>query len=267
MTLSRSARAKSRISGALGHKACRDNRSVLYHRVPRLFEALALARGDGRLLKTLGTLNSLSPMTGACRFSIGPNGASFWRSLTIAMLAHRLSSQAKSPSNTGTRSSAIPLSVTQSWTASFTMLTAFNSPEKACENRMPAIKLLTSPQTPEPTTMSVEAAAHDRAKYLLTIKRNERSPSREIAAHDQRNAQLGITRSSLHRRFQRHGISGLPETQTINPPKGVRDFPLDIARRALRVRGLLEAQGVFAVSGRRIAHTYRWKCLSPLTRM
>jgi hypothetical protein len=38
--------------------------------------------------------------------------------------------------------------------------------------------------------MSVEAAAHDRVKYLLTIKRNERSPSREIAAHNQRNAQL-----------------------------------------------------------------------------
>jgi hypothetical protein len=37
--------------------------------------------------------------------------------------------------------------------------------------------------------MSVEAAAHDRAKSLLTIKRNERSPSREIAAHNQRNVQ------------------------------------------------------------------------------
>jgi hypothetical protein len=36
--------------------------------------------------------------------------------------------------------------------------------------------------------MSAEAAAHDRVKYLLTIKRNERSPSREIAAHNQRNA-------------------------------------------------------------------------------
>ena len=48
---------KSWIACALGHNACRDNRSVLYHRVPRLFEALALARGDGRygrLLKTLG---------------------------------------------------------------------------------------------------------------------------------------------------------------------------------------------------------------------
>ncbi|WP_246740823.1 IS21-like element helper ATPase IstB [Mesorhizobium sp. NZP2298] len=32
---------KSWLACALGHKACRDNRSVLYHRVPRLFEALA----------------------------------------------------------------------------------------------------------------------------------------------------------------------------------------------------------------------------------
>lgn len=48
---------KSWIACALGHKACRDNRSVLYHRVPRLFEALGIARGDGRygrMLKTLG---------------------------------------------------------------------------------------------------------------------------------------------------------------------------------------------------------------------
>ena len=108
----------------------------------------------------------------------------------IAMVAPRQSSPAKSPSNIGMTSSATPPSATQSWTASFTMLTAFNSPEKACESRTPAIKLLTPPQTPEPITMSVEAAAHDRAKYLLTIKRNERSPSREIAAHNQRNAQF-----------------------------------------------------------------------------
>jgi DNA replication protein DnaC len=32
----------------LGHKACKEDFSVLYHRVPRLFTALALARGDGR---------------------------------------------------------------------------------------------------------------------------------------------------------------------------------------------------------------------------
>src|SRR4051794_14381764 len=53
---------KSWIACALGHKACRDNRSVQYHRVPRLFEALALARGDGRygrLLKTIGRIQLL----------------------------------------------------------------------------------------------------------------------------------------------------------------------------------------------------------------
>jgi len=69
---------KSWIACALGHKACRDGRSVLYHRVPRLFEALALARGDGRygrLLKTLGKVEllilddwGLAPLTGEqCR--------------------------------------------------------------------------------------------------------------------------------------------------------------------------------------------------------
>lgn len=64
---------KSWIACALGHKACRDDRSVLYHRVPRLFDALALARGDGRhgrLLKNLARVGllilddwGLSPLT------------------------------------------------------------------------------------------------------------------------------------------------------------------------------------------------------------
>src|SRR5262249_29503968 len=47
---------------ALGHKACRDDRSVLYHRLPRLFDALSLARGDGRhprLLKTIARVELL----------------------------------------------------------------------------------------------------------------------------------------------------------------------------------------------------------------
>lgn len=53
---------KSWIACALGHKACRDGRSVVYHRVPRLFEALALARGDGRharMLKAIAKLDLL----------------------------------------------------------------------------------------------------------------------------------------------------------------------------------------------------------------
>jgi DNA replication protein DnaC len=50
------------LASALGHKACRDNRSVLYQRVPRLFDDLALARGDGRhprLLRGLGRVDLL----------------------------------------------------------------------------------------------------------------------------------------------------------------------------------------------------------------
>ena len=53
---------KSWLAAALGHKACRDNQSVLYQRVPRLFEELALGRGDGRhprLLRSLGRADLL----------------------------------------------------------------------------------------------------------------------------------------------------------------------------------------------------------------
>jgi len=39
---------KTWLACALGQKACRDGRSVLYHRMPRLFADLELARGDGR---------------------------------------------------------------------------------------------------------------------------------------------------------------------------------------------------------------------------
>jgi DNA replication protein DnaC len=47
---------KSWLAAALGHKACRDNRSVLYQRVPKLFSDLALARGDGRYARILRAL-------------------------------------------------------------------------------------------------------------------------------------------------------------------------------------------------------------------
>jgi DNA replication protein DnaC len=53
---------KSWLACAVGQKACRDNRSVLYHRWPKLCEDLALARGDGRhprLIKSLGRADLL----------------------------------------------------------------------------------------------------------------------------------------------------------------------------------------------------------------
>lgn len=47
---------KSYLACALGHKACRDDLSVAYHRAPRLFAALALARGDGRYARVLRSI-------------------------------------------------------------------------------------------------------------------------------------------------------------------------------------------------------------------
>lgn len=44
---------KSWLACALGQKACRDDLSVAYHRVPRLFTALAMARADGRYTRVL----------------------------------------------------------------------------------------------------------------------------------------------------------------------------------------------------------------------
>ena len=53
---------KSWLASALGHKSCRDNRQVLYQRVPKLFADLVLGRGDGRhsrLLRSLGRADLL----------------------------------------------------------------------------------------------------------------------------------------------------------------------------------------------------------------
>jgi DNA replication protein DnaC len=44
---------KSWLACALGQKACRQDVSVLYHRVPRLFTDLAIAHGDGRYARLL----------------------------------------------------------------------------------------------------------------------------------------------------------------------------------------------------------------------
>ena len=71
---------KSWLASALGHKACRDNRSVIYQRAPRLFEDLALARGDGRhprILRNLGRADllilddwGLEPLDAAARHDL-----------------------------------------------------------------------------------------------------------------------------------------------------------------------------------------------------
>jgi DNA replication protein DnaC len=47
---------KSWLACALGNKACRDRFSVLYKRASRLFADLAQARGEGRLVRLMTTL-------------------------------------------------------------------------------------------------------------------------------------------------------------------------------------------------------------------
>lgn len=52
---------KSWLACALGHKACRDDFSVAYHRVPRLFAALAVARGGWTICKDAARHRPLGP--------------------------------------------------------------------------------------------------------------------------------------------------------------------------------------------------------------
>ena len=47
---------KSWLACAIGHQACRDNRSVLYTRLPRLIDELSLAKGDGRIASRMKSL-------------------------------------------------------------------------------------------------------------------------------------------------------------------------------------------------------------------
>jgi len=50
---------KSWVACAFGHKACRENHSVLYHRLGRLFSELSTARGEGRYLRLLKSLSQI----------------------------------------------------------------------------------------------------------------------------------------------------------------------------------------------------------------
>jgi DNA replication protein DnaC len=50
---------KTWLACALGDKACREDFSVMYYRMPRLFAALALVHGDGRYAKLLRALSRI----------------------------------------------------------------------------------------------------------------------------------------------------------------------------------------------------------------
>jgi DNA replication protein DnaC len=50
---------KTYLACALAHAVCRQGGTALYHRLPRLFEELALARADGRYLKLMAALTKV----------------------------------------------------------------------------------------------------------------------------------------------------------------------------------------------------------------
>ena len=57
---------KSWLACALGHKACRENMSVLYTRMPRLFADLAIANGDARYARLLRSLARVKLIFDSC---------------------------------------------------------------------------------------------------------------------------------------------------------------------------------------------------------
>jgi DNA replication protein DnaC len=101
---------KSWLACAIGQKACRDNRSVLYHRWPKLCDDLALARADGR-----------HPTTSASNPSTPAPVTICWKSSRSDMAADRRSSPPSSRCPPGTRLSGTPPTRTPSWIASSTM--------------------------------------------------------------------------------------------------------------------------------------------------
>ena len=126
---------KSWLASALGHKACRDNRSVIYQRAPRLFEDLALARGDGRhprILRNLGRADllilddwGLEPLDAAARHDL------------LEILEERYGRRStvitsQLPIDRWHEIIGIRLTPTPSWTVSSTTLIASNSAAKAC---------------------------------------------------------------------------------------------------------------------------------------
>ena len=127
---------KSWLACALGHKACRDNHAVLYVRVPKLFDELALAHGDGsagRRLKALGAVKllilddwALSPLADQARHDL------------LEILEDRYGRRStlitsQLPCRTGIRSSARPPTPTPSWIASSTTPTGSSSAATPCD--------------------------------------------------------------------------------------------------------------------------------------
>jgi hypothetical protein len=123
---------KSWLACALGHKACREGFSVLYKRASRLFTDLAQARGEGRLLRLMSTLERTRLLI-IDDWGPEPSSAAICSRLSTTVTTEgRCWSPAKSPSIAGMKSLVIPPWLTPFSTASSIAPIASTSKARRC---------------------------------------------------------------------------------------------------------------------------------------
>lgn len=122
---------KSYLACALGQMACRQGLSVLYRRVPRLFEELRIARERRAPMPASSSRwprrTCSSSTTSGSAISMKPSGTTSSKCWRTATASAPPSSRASCPSVTGTTGSATRRWPTQFWTASSTTRTKFSS--------------------------------------------------------------------------------------------------------------------------------------------
>ena len=136
---------KSWLASALGHKACRDNRSVLYHRIQSSSKispwraAMAVIRAScvrsAAPTFSFSTIGVWSPSTPA-------PGMIFWKSSKSDTAAARPSSHPNSPWTAGITSSTTRPTPMRSSTVSFTTPIGSNWLAKACDASGQVVKKL-----------------------------------------------------------------------------------------------------------------------------
>src|SRR5262249_41297231 len=154
----------------LGHNACREDLSVLYYRMPRLFTALALARGDGRYANLLRSLARVDLLIlddwGPEIFNADQRRDLLEIVARTAMTRARSSSPVRRASIHATPSPAIRLWPMPFSTASSTMPTASSFPARACarqrRRRVPNPRQI---RRSPPGKRKKKAAPHDALRF------------------------------------------------------------------------------------------------------
>lgn len=153
---------KTHLAVALGREAIRQNYNVQFITAATLVATLAKAHADGSLDKQLATLSrpKLLIIDELGYLPLEANAAHLFFQL-VSQRYEKGSILITSNRSVGEWGSVAILD---------RLVHNAHRLQKACENIKPAPTLLTQPHTPESINRSVEAAAHDRVKSLLTIK-------------------------------------------------------------------------------------------------